>query len=85
MLLLFGGSRLLEVPHFEGVVLGGRDQDGLHGVEGQPPDGVKVAPQGELGVPGLPQRVLVVADLLRRRTPPSRWSEPMRRYSNRAI
>ena len=55
----------MEVPHFEGVVFGRRDQDGLNGVEGQPPDGVEVAAQGELRVPGLPQRVLVVADLRR--------------------
>ena len=64
----------MEVPHFEGVVFGSRDQDGLHGVEGQPPDGVEVAAQGELRVPGLPQRVLVVADLRRLRT---ECSEPV--------
>lgn len=61
-LSLLGGRRLLEVPQFEGLVLGGRDQDRLHGVEGQVPDRVEVAPQGELGAPGLPQSVLV-ADL----------------------
>lgn len=61
-LSLLGGRRLLEVPQFDGLVLGGRDQDRLHGVEGQVPDRVKVAPQGELGVPGFPQSVLV-ADL----------------------
>lgn len=60
---LLGGRRLLEVPQFEGVILGGGDQDGLHRVEGQTPDRVKVAPQGELWVPGLPQSVFVVGDL----------------------
>lgn len=62
-LLLLGGGGLLEVPQFEGVVLGGSDQNGLHGVEGQAPDGVKVAPQCELGAPCLPQRILTVGHL----------------------
>lgn len=62
---LLGGRRLLEVPQFDGLVLGGRDQDRLYGVEGQVPDRVEVAPQGELGVPGFPQSVLVV-DLRKR-------------------
>ena len=60
---LFGGSRLLEVPQLEGLVLGGRDQDRLHRVEGQTADRVEVAPQGELRVPGLPQSVFAIGDL----------------------
>lgn len=60
---LLGRRRLLEVPQFEGLVLGGRDQDRLHRVEGQTADRVEVASQGELWVPGLPQSVLVVGDL----------------------
>ena len=80
-LLLFGRSCLLEVPHFEGVVFGRRDQDGLHGVERQPPDGVEVAAQGELGVPGLPQRVLVVADLRRRVQKPTFRTDAGGNYS----
>lgn len=35
--LLLGWRRLLEVPQFEGVVLGGGDQDGLHWMKGQTP------------------------------------------------
>lgn len=35
---LLGGRRLLEVPEFDGVILRGRDEDGLHRVEGQTPD-----------------------------------------------
>lgn len=60
---LLGGRRLLEVPQLEGLVLGGRDQDRLHRVEGQAAHRVEVAPQGELGVPGFPQSVFVIGDL----------------------
>lgn len=60
---LLGGRRLLEVPEFDGVILRGRDEDGLHRVEGQTPDWVEVAPQGELWVPGLPESVFVIGDL----------------------
>lgn len=61
--LLFGGRRLLQVPHLERVVLRGGDEDGLDGVERQSADAVEVAPQGELGVPRLSHGVRVVADL----------------------
>lgn len=61
--LLFGRSGLLQVPHFERVVLRRSDDDGLHRMKGQSADPVKVTPQGELGVPRLPHGVLVVADL----------------------
>lgn len=53
----------MQVPQFEGLVLGGGDQQRLHRVEGQAAHRVKVAPQGELGVPALPQRLRVVGDL----------------------
>lgn len=53
----------MQVPQFEGLVLGGGDQQRLHRVEGQAAHRVKVAPQGELGVPALPQRFRVVGDL----------------------
>lgn len=65
--LLFGGGRLLQVPHLERVVLGGGDEHGFHRVECQRADAVEVAPQGELGVPRLPHGVRVVADLQRGR------------------
>lgn len=64
--LLFGGSSFLQVPHLERVVLRGGDEDGLHRVERQSADAVKVAPQGELGVPRLSHGVCVVADLRER-------------------
>ena len=57
--LLFGRDGLLQVPQFEGVVLRYGDQHGLHRVEGQGAHAVKVAPQRVLGVPRLPERVLV--------------------------
>lgn len=60
---LLGGRRLLEVPQFEGVILGGGDQNRLHRVEGQTAHRVKVAPQGKLRVPRLPQCIFVVGDL----------------------
>lgn len=53
----------MQVPQFEGLVLGGGDQQRLHRVEGQAAHRVKVAPQGELRVPALPQRLRVVGDL----------------------
>lgn len=53
----------MQVPQFEGLVLRGGDQQRLHRVEGQAAHRVKVAPQGELGVPALPQRLRVVGDL----------------------
>ena len=34
---LLGGDRLLEVPHLQGLVLGGRDQHRLRGVEPEGP------------------------------------------------
>lgn len=61
--VLFGGSRFLQVPHLERVILRGRDQNRFYGVKGQTANGVEMASQGELGVPGLPQCVLVVGDL----------------------
>lgn len=60
---LLGRRRLVQVPQFEGLVLGGGDQQRLHRVEGQAAHRVKVAPQGELGVPALSQRLRVVGDL----------------------
>lgn len=59
-LSLFGRHRLLKIPQFDRLILGGCDQDRLYWVEGQVTDGVKVAPQGELWVPGFPQSILVV-------------------------
>lgn len=57
--MLFGGDRLLQVPQLERVVLGDGDQHGLHGVEGQGAHAVKVAAQRVLGVPRLPEGVLI--------------------------
>lgn len=57
--LLFGRDGLGEVPQLEGVVLGDGEQTRFHGVEGERPHAIKVAPQCVLGVPGLPEgRVL---------------------------
>ena len=63
--LLFGRDGLGEVPQFEGVVLGHGDQAGLHGVEGQRPHAVKVAPQRVLRVPRLPERGLLIGRQLK--------------------
>lgn len=59
-LSLFGRHRLLQVPQFDGLILGGCDQDRLYWMEGQVTDCVKVAPQSELWVPGFPQSIFVV-------------------------
>lgn len=59
-LSLFGRHRLLKVPQFDCLILGGCDQDRLYWMEGQVTDWVKVAPQGELWVPGFPESIFVV-------------------------
>lgn len=66
IVLLFGRSGLLQVPHLERVVLRGGDQDGLHGVEDQSADPIEMAPQSEFGVPRFPHGVLIVANLEKR-------------------
>ena len=63
--VLFGGDGLGEVPQLEGVVLGHGDQAGLDGMEGQRSHAIKVAPQRVLGVPGLPERRVLIGWQLR--------------------
>lgn len=65
--VLFGRSGLLEVPHLERVVFWSGDQDGLHGMEGQSPNPIKMTPQSEFGVPCFSHGVFVVSNLKRRR------------------
>ena len=61
---LLGRHSLLEVPQLQGLVLRGRDQHRLGGVEAQGSDTIEMAAQGVLGTPGFSECFFRCANLL---------------------